>query len=428
MRSLGKALTGCLAAGTIMALASCGGSASRSATSTVTVPDVRNRTVDIYSSLPLQGVLASQADAIVNGIELALAQARGRAGIWIVNYRSLNDSTAGGKPWDAGQTAANARLAAEDPKAVYYVGEFSSVASEISIPILNQAKVPQVSPANTYVGLTIALPGTAPDEPGKYYQTTGVRTYLRLVPIDSVQAAADLTAMKQAGCKKVAVAAGKDEYGMSMAALLESEKRQYGLTIVSDSAIDETGSGFRAYAASIKALGADCFFLAGGALSTAVQLTDDVNAALPKARLFAPDQMCTSAWTNPKMGGVPAAIDPLIECTLPVRSVTSYRGSKQFVAEYKAKYGGADPDPYAMYGYEAMKLGLDTIASLGRNGNNRLAVLRALFAIRRRTSVLGTYGFDRNGDTTLKSYGLYKVGGAGDPVFFKTITPAAALS
>jgi branched-chain amino acid transport system substrate-binding protein len=75
-----------------------------------------------------------------------------------------------------------------------------------------------------------------------------------------------------------------------------------------------------------------------------------------------------------------------------------------------------------------MKLGLDTIASLGPEGNNKLAVLRALFDMRRRDSVLGTYGFDRNGDTTLKSYGLYKVGAAGDPVFWKTLTPADALS
>jgi hypothetical protein len=36
--------------------------------------------------------------------------------------------------------------------------------------------------------------------------------------------------------------------------------------------------------------------------------------------------------------------------------------------------------------------------------------------------VLGAYGFNKNGDTTLKSYGLYKIT-AGDPVFFKTLTP-----
>jgi branched-chain amino acid transport system substrate-binding protein len=75
-----------------------------------------------------------------------------------------------------------------------------------------------------------------------------------------------------------------------------------------------------------------------------------------------------------------------------------------------------------------MKLGLDTIASLGPEGNNKLAVLKALFALRGRNSVLGTYGFDRNGDTTLKSYGLYRVNGAGDPVFWKTLTPTSAIS
>jgi hypothetical protein len=42
--------------------------------------------------------------------------------------------------------------------------------------------------------------------------------------------------------------------------------------------------------------------------------------------------------------------------------------------------------------------------------------------------VLGTYGFDKNGDTTLKSYGLYKVGSTGDPVFVKTITPTKTVA
>ena len=42
--------------------------------------------------------------------------------------------------------------------------------------------------------------------------------------------------------------------------------------------------------------------------------------------------------------------------------------------------------------------------------------------------MLGTYGFDKNGDTTLKSYGLYKVGSNGEPVFVKTITPTKTVS
>ena len=41
--------------------------------------------------------------------------------------------------------------------------------------------------------------------------------------------------------------------------------------------------------------------------------------------------------------------------------------------------------------------------------------------------MLGTYGFDKNGDTTLKSYGLYKVNASGEPTFFKTITPTKTV-
>jgi branched-chain amino acid transport system substrate-binding protein len=75
-----------------------------------------------------------------------------------------------------------------------------------------------------------------------------------------------------------------------------------------------------------------------------------------------------------------------------------------------------------------MKLGLDTISGLGADGNDKQKVLDALFATKDRHSVLGTYGFDSNGDTTLTSYGLYSVGSDGNPVFEKTLTPPASVA
>jgi branched-chain amino acid transport system substrate-binding protein len=75
-----------------------------------------------------------------------------------------------------------------------------------------------------------------------------------------------------------------------------------------------------------------------------------------------------------------------------------------------------------------MSLALDTIESAGSDGNDRAAVLEALFNTKDRNSVLGKYGFDENGDTTLTSYGLYKVDSSGNPVFFKTLTPPASVA
>lgn len=426
MRSLGKAWRGGLIVASILALSACGSSSSGgNASGGGGGSSSGGNSIDIYSSLPLQGASSAQTDPLVNGIKLALSQAGGKAGKFSVNYQSLDGSTAAAGKWDPGQTAADARKAAADPKAVFYIGEFNSGASEVSIPILNQASIPMVSPANTYVGLTTSLPGSAPGEPQKYFPT-GKRNYLRIVPIDSIQAAADLIAMKQAGCTKVAVANDKEAYGSGLATLLGLEKGFYGVTITSNTGIDPTAPNFRSYASTIQGQGADCFFFSGIVSNGAVQLTKDVHAALPKAKIFAPDGACTDSYTAQKKGGVPAAIDPLIQCTVATLNLTAYPGGKDFLAAYKAKYA-ATPDPYAIYGYEAMKLGLDTITKLGAQGSSKSAVLAALFGTKSRSSVLGTYGFDANGDTTLKSYGLYKVNAAGEPVFYKTITPTKTV-
>jgi branched-chain amino acid transport system substrate-binding protein len=371
----------------------------------------------------MQGASSAQTVPLVNGAKLALSQAGGKAGSFTVNYQVLDDSTASAGKWDPTQTAANARKAAEDPKAVYYIGEFNSGASEVSIPILNQAGIPQVSPANTYVGLTTNEPGSAPGEPQKYYPT-GKRTYLRIVPRDTIQAAAGLITMKHDGCTKVAVANDKEAYGSGLADLLELEKAKYGITITSNTGIDPTAPNFRSYASTIKAQGANCFYFAGIVSNGAVQITKDVAAAIPHVKIYGGDGICTGSYTNPAMHGIPASIGPQVQCTVATQNLAAYPGGRDFLTAYRAKYGGASPDPYAIYGFEVMSLGLNTIKGLGAKGNDKSAVLAALFATKARHSVLGTYGFDSNGDTTLKAYGLYKVGSDGNPVFERTVTPS----
>jgi branched-chain amino acid transport system substrate-binding protein len=420
-----KVLVADLAVLAVAALSACGGSSDNSSSSEAAGTSGTAGRVDIYSSLPLRGPSAAEAISLQNGIRLALAQSGDKAGPFTVMYTALDDSTGDGG-WDATQTAANAHEAAADPRAVYYIGEFDDGASEVSMPILNQAGIAQVSPANTYVGLTAREPGSVTGEPGRY-SPTGTRTYLRIVPADSVQAAADLVAMHQAGCAKVAVASDEEAYGTGLAKLIELQKGYYGIDIVSDAGFDPAASSFSSYAATLKRLHVDCLLLAGIASKGGVALTKDVHLVLPTAKIFGPQDMCTGAWTNPRDGGVPAAVDPLIECTEVARSLTAYSGGKAFLAAYEARYPGSDPSPYAILGYEAMKLGLSTIAGLGANGDSKSAVLSALFATSNRHSVLGTYSFSKDGDTTLKAIGLYKVGASGNPTFWRTITPARVL-
>jgi len=377
-------------------------------------------TVDFYSSVPLQGASKDQTGALVKGARLALEQAGGKAGNFNVNYQALDDSTAAAGNWDPGATAQNARKAAQDSKTVYYFGEFNSGASAISIPILNQAGVPQVSPANTYVGLTTNEPGSAKGEPDKYYPT-GKRTYLRIVPRDTIQATALLTQMKADGCKKVALANDKDTYGQGLGKLVELKAPDVGVTLTKNIGIDKTASNYRPVASQFKAEGADCFLFAGITANGAVQLYKDVGAALPNAKLYGPDGNCESGFTNPAKKGIPKALGARFQCSVATLNLESYPGGAEFLKAYQAKYNDNKPDPYAIYGYEAMKLGLDTVKSLGDKGNDKAAVLDALFKTKDRKSVLGTYSFDANGDTSLTDYGIYKVGPDGNPEFSKAV-------
>src|SRR6185437_14956397 len=415
-------------AATALVIAACGSSGSSSSASGGSSGSSGSsggssggNTVDVYSDLPLKGAVSAQTGPALKGEQLALSQAGGKAGQWKVNFISLDDSTATSPTnYDLNVCQANARKAATDPKAVYMVGPFNSGCAEVEIPITNQGGLAQVSPANTYPGLTTNDPGTAPGEPQKYYPA-GTRTYLRIVPRDTIQGQAGLVAMKQQGCSRVAVADDKTPYGVGLATQIKLHGKDNGITVTSVNPVDPTSPNFRSYASSVKSQGATCVYTAFNPPGE-VQLVKDINAAIPTAKIFGGDGVCSGGETNPSKGGFPASIAPLFFCTVATQGLTTYPGGKDFLAAYKAKYGDSNPDPYSIYGYEAMKLGLATIAKLGAQGNSKSAVVKALFATQNYQGAIGTYGFDKNGDTTLKSYGLYKVGSDGNPLFFKTIT------
>jgi branched-chain amino acid transport system substrate-binding protein len=84
--------------------------------------------------------------------------------------------------------------------------------------------------------------------------------------------------------------------------------------------------------------------------------------------------------------------------------------TRGFLAAYSPRYGS--PQPYAVFGYAAMSLMLDAISRATGHGTrpaDRSKVLAALFATRDRRSVLGTYSIKRDGDTTLRRYGVFRV-------------------
>ena len=303
---------------------------------------------------------------MVNGIKLALEQNGGKAGPHTIKYESLDDSTAQAGSWTPETESANALKAAQDEATAVYIGAFNSGASKVSIPILSEAGVPQISPANTYVGLTTNDPGSEPGEPDKYYPT-GDRTYARIVPKDTIQAAALVTLMKQDGCTKVAMTNDKEVYGAGLARVIELSAKEQGLELTSNDAIDKNASNYRSLAQKAKAAGADCFVYSGITANNAVQQFKDFAAALgAEAGLYGPDGVAETGFVSEKDGGIPAALNKQVKVTVATLSPDQYPPEGQkFFEEFTAKYGVDNPDPYAIYGYEAMMLALDAIERSG---------------------------------------------------------------
>ena len=385
---------------------------------------VQGNKLTIYSSLPKQGANEGQTEAVENGIKLALKQAGNKAGKYEINYVDLDDSTAQAGKWEPGQTSANARRAAQDKGTIAYIGEFNSGASAISIPILNEATIPQVSPSNTAVGLTSMEPGAEPGEPTKYYPT-GKRTYARIVPKDTVQGAALATTMKDEGCTKVGILNDKEVYGAGLAKNIESSAKEQGLQVTGNEGIDPQAPNYRSLASGLKGQGADCVVYSGITANNAVQLFKDLDAALPEAKLFGPDGIAEAAFADPKEGGIPDSLASKVLVTQATLSPEEYGSEgKKFFDDYQSAYKEKNPDPYAIYGYESMNLVLNSVERAGAKGNDRQGVLDAILSAKGRKSVLGTYDIDKNGDTTLTDYGLYKVGPDGNPKYDSTIKAA----
>jgi branched-chain amino acid transport system substrate-binding protein len=271
------------------------------------------------------------------------------------------------------------------------------------------------------VGLTRAEGGEQ-GEPGKYYPT-GRRTYGRVVPADHVQAAAVVFYMKDQGCTNAYILNNKELYGRGIANQVERVGNALGVRILGNDGIDAKPADVRAAAARIKAAAADCFFFGGFTFPNGPEVFKAVAAASPNIKLFGPDAVAELAFTS-ELG---TALQKRVFITNPTLDIKSYppRGQR-FFKDFKARYGRY-PEPYAIYGYEAMSVVLSSIRHADRastSARGRRAVVDAFFAQRGRRSVLGTYDIDDHGDTTLPYYGGYRP--RGGRLFFDkviTITP-----
>jgi branched-chain amino acid transport system substrate-binding protein len=389
------------------ALAGCGGVGVSGATETI------GNQLAIYSSLPLQGPEAASSAEIVNGERLALSDAGGHVGQFKIGYVSLDDANPKTGQLDPEATSTNAKSAAQDTSTIAYLGELSSAATAVSLPLINAAGILQVSPSSPYVGLTSSR-DAGQDEPARFYPN-GKRNFGRLAPGDPAQAGAQVALMRALGAHKLYVLDDEDPFEAPLAEIVASEAGRAGIPVAAhDSIATGNGSVFTGEVEKIVHSGADAVFLAAAPTPGAAALWQALHRADPHMLLLGAATLLSAAFTS----AIGAAASQTY-LTTPILAASDYPPpAARVLDDYRSHFGG-NPGAYALYGFETMSVVLDAIRRAGAQGNNRQVVIERFFATKDRDSVLGRYSMQDDGETTLSRYGADRVV-SGRAVFYRT--------
>jgi branched-chain amino acid transport system substrate-binding protein len=370
-------------------------------------------TIEIWSSLPRQGSSKAQTDTIVNAINMAIAEANGKAGGYTITYKDVDDSTAAAGKWDEATEIKNANDAVANDAVMAYLGTFNSGAAKLSIPILCGKGIVMISPANTYPGLTKAGKGEA-GEPDKYYPNGCARNYTRVVPADDLQGHAGAVWAAKLGLKNVYVLDDTELYGKGIADVFNADAAAQGLTVLGRDGIDGKATDYKALAEKVKATNPDLVYYGGITQNNAGQLWRDLRDAMPDVKLMGPDGIFESEFLQ--AAGEAAEGSYITFGGVPPDQLTG--AGADFIKAYNAKYPDQAPEAYTAYGYEAAKVALAAIERASArnpkdNAELRKFVLEETFKTKDYAGILGTWSFNAEGDTSLTDMsGQIVTGGA----------------
>ncbi len=378
----------------------------------------------IASDLPFQGQASlDETLQMSDAIRFVLAQRRFRAGPYSVGYQSCDDSIAQTGNYDVSKCKANAQAYAADRRVMGVIGGYNSGCSQAEIPVLSSAAggpVAMITSASTYVGLTHTGPGTAPGEPEKYYPSHK-RNFVRVIAADDVQGAADALLARRLGVRRLYVLHDGDPYGFGIAANVRHAARELGIRVVGFEKWNPHARAYAGVANRIQRARAQAVFL-GGTVDTSNgdELVKSLRSVLgQRVRILTPDGFTPISAFAQLAGSAAEGVTVSFPAVPPER----LRGrGKRFVEQFE-KAIGRPVEAYSVATAQDAETLLDAIA---RSDGTRPSVTSHLFKTKVANGILGSFSFDRNGDTTAGAVTIYRIV-HGAPKVVAVITPPTSL-
>ncbi|MFI6278881.1 branched-chain amino acid ABC transporter substrate-binding protein [Streptomyces sp. NPDC050988] len=397
------AITAALAAGALT-LTACG---SRDEDGGGSDSNGGGTTVVIGVDAPLTGDLSALGLGIKNSVDLAAKTANKEKTVEGITFKveALDDQA---QP-SSGQQNATKLVANKDVLGV--VGPLNSSVAESMQKVFDDAKLVEVSPANTNPALTQGTKWNGGEKARPY------KSYFRTATTDAIQGPfAAQYVYNDAKKKSVYVIDDKKTYGAGLAATFTDEFKKLGGKVVGTQHIDPDTKDFSAVATQVKSSGADVVYY-GGEYPQAGPLSKQIKAAGAKIPLVGGDGIYSADFI--KLAGASGTGDLATSVGAPVEDLPS---AKEFVANYKAAGYKEAYEAYGGYSYDSGWAIIEAVKKVVEDNDGKLPddarakVTEAMQGVSF-DGVTGKVSFDEFGDATNKQLTVYSVeGGAWKPV------------
>ncbi|HET7473677.1 MAG TPA: branched-chain amino acid ABC transporter substrate-binding protein [Candidatus Limnocylindrales bacterium] len=365
-------------------------------------------TVNIAIELPQQGSELAATQPVINGIQLAIKDAGGVAGNYKVEIpKSVIYDDAKDGAHDPQTGAQNMSAIVANQNVIAVIGPQNSSVAKVQIPISNEAGLLQCSPANTNEGLTKPEFG-AKDVRSKFPDRIN---YVRVVTTDDNQGPAAAKYILETLKKtKVYIIDDTETFGKGIADNFQKYLEANGGTTVARDGVPKSTTDYSAILTAAAAKSPEAIYF-GGVTATggARILKAAVAAGMKDVPFIGPDGIYDGSGAT-KDSFLNLAGDDATNAFATAAAVGDYPGRAEFAAKYKAAYG-ADPTGYSATGYACAQVVLDAIKRAGDQPD--LKTLRekvraaAVDPSITYTSVIGSFKFDANGDTSQKIISFY---------------------
>lgn len=381
------------------------------------------KTITIGVDLPLTGVEGAAGLSTLNGIRFFIHSHPTLDGFTIA-IDARDDPFSATR--DTTRAVSNVQALIAQPQVLAVIGPFEANVARAQIPIANRASLALVSPgtssrcltkdpflpsalnpARTEISCKMAgLPSPSELRP------SGVNNFFRLSTTDDLQgpAAADY-ASQQLHLQRVAVISDGEAYGQALADSFAATFTRLRGVVVRREDLDLTKSvDATSFLNAAKNDGAQGVYFGGTSAYHACTLLSQM------AGVFGPEA--------PLLGGDGIALDPSciadagasatsIYATVPAADAERIDSAKPVIAAFRAEYGRpGDYGPYTVAAYDATGVvynALDrAIRAAGGKMPARDSVVAELAATTAFSGASGKFGFDPQGDTTLRIVSIFR--------------------